>query len=121
MSLRNAEMNNARVYNTQKFSPQQELEKVSSSWNIQGKRRQASSPSTLISEYGQFSNQVINGVTRSRVAKSTVSRALRAACAIVFLLLSCIGAVEGIVNAQAEASHSSSAPIFAVKPTRTPP
>lgn len=114
-------MKNTRVSNTQKFSLQQKLEKVSTSWNIQGLRRQASSPSSLISEYGQFSNQAINGVTRSRVAKSIFSRALIAACAIVFLLLSCIGAIEGIMNAQAEASHLSSAPIFAVKPTRTPP
>jgi CheY-like chemotaxis protein len=65
--------------------------------------------------------RVINGAARSKVARSTVSRALVAACSLSLILFSCIGAVEGIANAQANTPHLVSATTSATKPTRTPP
>jgi hypothetical protein len=59
--------------------------------------------------------------TRERSTQKNFSRALIAACSLLLLLFSCLGAIEGIANAQANAPHLLSAPISAVKPTRTPP
>jgi hypothetical protein len=52
---------------------------------------------------------------------SLASLALVAACSLSLLLFSCIGAVEEIANAQANAPHLLSATTSAAKPTRTPP
>jgi hypothetical protein len=52
---------------------------------------------------------------------SLASRALIATCSLLLLLFSCIGAVEGIANAQANTPHLLSATTSIAKPTRTPP
>jgi hypothetical protein len=59
--------------------------------------------------------------TRECSTKLTVSQALIAACSLLLLLFSCIGAVEGIANAQANTPHLLSTNTSALKPTRTPP
>jgi hypothetical protein len=115
-------MKNTKAYNTHiKFSLRQKLGKVSKTLNLRGLRLHTQSPSPLVPEYEWFRNQVINGAARSNVATSIVARALIAACALLLLLFSCIGAVEGIAKAQANALHVLSVPPSAVKPTRTPP
>jgi hypothetical protein len=115
-------MKNTRLCNIhKKFSLQQALGKASKSWNVQGLHHRTPSHSSLIPEYGHFSNLFINRVPRSRIATSSVSRALTAICALSLLLFSCVSAVEGSANAQAHALHVLSVPSLAVKPTRTPP
>jgi hypothetical protein len=115
-------MKNTRERSThKKFSRPQALGKISKSWSLQGLRRQPPSPSSMIPKYGMFRNQAINGAARSRLARSTISRALIAACSFLLLLFSCIGAVEGIANAQTNTPHLLSATTSAVRPTRTPP
>ena len=115
-------MKNTRECSThKKFSLQQMLGRVSKSWRLQGLRRQAPSLSSGMPGYGRFSNQAIHLAVRSRDTRSTASRALVAACSLSLLLFSCIGAVEGIANAQANTPHLLSATTSAAKPTRTPP
>ena len=93
-------MKNNRECRTQKkFSFQETLGKVSKS----------------------CSNQAINRAARSRLAGLTFPQALIAACSFLLLFFSCVGAVEGIANAQANTLHLLSATTSAVKPTRTPP
>src|SRR5215471_2511007 len=52
---------------------------------------------------------------------SLASRALIAACSLLLLLFSYVGAVEGIANAQADTPHVLAASTTAAKPSRTPP
>ncbi len=115
-------MKNTKAYNThKKFSLRQKLGKVSKTLNLRGLRLHTQSLSPLVPEYEWFRNQVINGAARSKVATSIVARALIAACALLLILFSCIGEVEGIAKAQANALHVLSVPPSAAKPTRTPP
>src|SRR5260370_27147494 len=122
MPSRNVEMKNTKECSThKKFSLQQMLGKVSKSWRLQGLRPQAPSLSSGMPAYRRFSNQTIHLAVRSRDTRSTASRALVAACSLSLLLFSCIGAVEGIANAQANTPQLLSATTSAAKPTRTPP
>ena len=115
-------MKNTRECSThKKFSLQQMLGRVSKSWRLQGLRRQAPSLSSGMPGYGRFSNQTIHLAVRSRDTRSTASRALVAACSLSLLLFSCIDAVVGIANIQANTPHLLSATTSAAKPTRTPP
>jgi hypothetical protein len=115
-------MKNTRACSThKKLSLQQMLARVSKSWRLQGPRRQAPSLSSGMPGYGRFSKQAIHLAVRSRDTRSTASRALVAACSLSLLVFSCISAVEGIANAQANTPHLLSATTSAAKPTRTPP